>query len=104
MLLPELVELCDAVCEELLPGRRLAVQPAEMAHPGEERRMLVRVRDVREHALEQLGRLAERDRALRLVGRAQAGVDGLLGAAGAQQMPGDGQCASVAAHERVGGA
>ena len=75
-----------------------------MTHPCEQRRPLVRIRDVREDPLEQLGRLAERDRALRLVGRAQAGVDRLLGAPGAEQMTGDGQRASIRPHERVGGA
>jgi len=101
---PEVVELPDAVREELLGRRDLAVQPAKLSHSGEQQRPLVPVGDVRKHPLEQLRSLGERDGAFGFVGRAQARVDSLVGSAGSQQVVGDRHCASTRPEERIGGA
>ena len=60
--------------------------------------------DAGDHALEQIGRLGERDGALGLVRRAQTRVGSLVGAAGSEKVIRDRHCASARSEERVGGA
>ena len=70
--------------------RRLgvAVQPAEPPDPAHRARLLELV-EVGQHALEQLGRLVERERALGLVGGREARGDGALGHPRVEQVPRD---------------
>ena len=56
---PKLVQTPNRIGQELLPGRGLAVQPAQSSHPVEQEGTVARIRDVGQDPLQQPVRLVE---------------------------------------------
>ena len=101
-LLPEALEARDALHQHLFRRGGLPVHPEHLSHVGEQARPLERVADVRKGAVEELERLGERERRLRLLGRLDALRHRLVEASRSEQVARDLQGLRAGVHEHVG--